>query len=594
MEPGLEDTGTGDDSMFAKRLASFETPNSGTLVAGRYRVERPIGRGSMGRIYLAEQTRVGRRVALKIINRELTSQIDILARFEREAKLLGSVKNPHVVDIYDIGETEEGDPFIAMEFADGPSLHQVIGNGAPLEAVRVMQLLIQITSALAAVHAVGAVHRDLKPANIVLVHASGGRELVKILDFGLAKIVRDREIAGRLTRAGAVIGTPEYMSPEQVTGTGVDHRADIYAVGCTAYEMLTGAPPFVGPEMTTLYKHLHEEVKAMPAAVPPALARVVLRSLAKDPERRWQSARDLHDALLSAGEEMGLSRRRLAPPSPYEVDPIAYDDGPRDGGRVPLAASRRRRVEIGLMLATAAVVGTIVGVLATRRHGGGATTTTSAATAAAGLLPATMIVSTTPPGAMVAVDGGKAQRTPIAIRHLNAGKHTITVNHRGYESITREVELVDGESQLVEVTMVHPTYQARIETVPAGATVTIDGADQGVTPVNVKLTDGEFHQIALRRDGYQKRTLMLDPAERQETMHVSLEPTLLKYGSLFVDSKTAGRLVIDGKDTGEWTPTGEIQVAPGKHQITLIDDVGVRRTVTEEVRLSEVTMVDVP
>src|SRR5262245_59860377 len=179
------------------------------LIAGRYELIEPIGEGSMGRIFLAEQVSVGRRVAVKIINRELGAKYDTIARFQQEARLLASVKNEHIVDIYDIGETEQGDPYIAMEYVEGRSLAQIVREEQALDPSRVIRISLQVASALATVHEAGVVHRDLKPANIML---SG--ELVKILDFGLAKVLSDREASGRLTRTGSIVGTPEYMSPE--------------------------------------------------------------------------------------------------------------------------------------------------------------------------------------------------------------------------------------------------------------------------------------------------------------------------------------------------------------------------------------------
>ena len=587
-----------EDSLFDRRLDSYTSVGGvpGELVAGRYRVLSEIGAGSMGRIFLAEQVSVGRRVALKIINREMTAKFDMIARFTQEARLLASVRNEHIVDIYDIGETEDHDPFIAMEYVEGPSLAQLIRDQAPLEATRVVRLLLQVANALATVHAAGVVHRDLKPANIVILTRKDGFEIAKILDFGLAKVVHDREAAGRLTRAGIIIGTPEYMSPEQVTASEVDHRADLYAFGCTAYEMLVGRPPFTGPEMSTLYKHMHEEPTGLRPAgssagvnIPDPLAKVVARCLAKDPGRRFQSARELHTALVVAAEEAGIARAALRIPRSSLEDPTEVGDDNRRA---------QKRIEYRLKVALALVLGLIGGVFAARGLGGGSSSDAALPPppppppVAAGR--AALVVTTEPQGATVSVDGAEGKPSPLVVKALAPGKHRVQVQKRGWLPAEREAELAAGDAYTLEVVLERPRYTMKIATDPAGADVSVDGTERGRTPVTIEVTEAEFHEIVVRKEGFRAKTVFIAPEIAQPDLRVALEPVLLQAGSLVVDSDHPGRVFIDGKDTGEWTPTGDIQLAPGNYKIELVDGLGHRRSTTAKVIQGDVTLVNVP
>ncbi len=598
--PAIDYTGVDTTSLrpesgggFNERLEHYTATQHGPgeLVAGRYRVLSEIGQGSMGRIFLAEQVSVGRRVALKIINREMTAKFDMIARFTQEARLLASVRNEHIVDIYDIGETETGDPFIAMEFVDGPSLAQIIRDEGPLDATRVVRLLLQIASALATVHAAGVVHRDLKPANIVILTRKDGFEIAKILDFGLAKVVHDREAAGRLTRAGVIIGTPEYMSPEQVTASDIDHRADLYAVGCTAYDMLTGHPPFIGPEMSTLYKHMHEEPASLAAPahasahVPEPLAKVVARCLAKDPARRFQSARELHTALVVAAEQAGIPRAALRIPRTSLEDPSeAFEAEPR---------VRSRGLEHKLAIAVALVLGLIGGVFVARGVGGGGGSADMHALAPASAT-AALVVTTDPSGATVSIDGGEGKPSPLVVKTLARGKHRVRIVKRGWVDVDRSIDLAGGEASTLEVKLERPRYTMKIVSQPSGADVTVDGSERGRTPLALEVTEAEFHEVLVRKEGFRAKTVFVAPELAQPSLHVALEPVLLQAGSLVVDSEHPGRVFIDGKDTGEWTPTGDIQLAPGTYKIELVDGLGARRSVTAKVNQGDVTLVNVP
>ncbi|MBI4508921.1 MAG: serine/threonine protein kinase [Deltaproteobacteria bacterium] len=589
-----------DPDVFEPSNDDLPNPDKAFVVSGRYRIKKLIGRGSMGRIYLAEQVSVGRTVAIKIINAEFTAEFDAVARFQQEARLLASVQSVHIVQVFDIGKTDAGHPFIVMEFVDGPSLAHEIKAAGRMDAARTIGLLLQVASALSAVHEAGVVHRDLKPANIVLLKRKSGRELVKMLDFGLAKVVRERERAMRLTRAGVIIGTPEYMAPEQVQGIKVDHRADLYSVGCTAYEMLTGAPPFSGTEMATLYKHLHEDVTPLRAACPEAaisepLEQLVMRLLAKDPEHRFADAGELYRALLSAAESSGISSAQLF--SQEDLHSSTSGGGsasepvtqvtPR-GTQVISTRPKRGSAEMILAMGTILVIGLIGGVLMARRAASEPVDATGASVHGA------LVVSTKPQGASCSIDGAKPEIAPCVVRGLRPGMHVLTVQKRGFADKNIELVVAPGRIEHVEITLERPRYKASVQSNPPRAAVTVDGKEIGVTPTSVSLTDGEFHEISFRLAGYRPKTIFLPAEERRDRVGVQLAPSLLSYGSLFIDSEVPGRVEIDGVDSDEWTPTGEIQLAPGRHQVSLVEKVGTRRTMQVAVRVGETATLMIP
>lgn len=273
----------------------------GKLFADRFRVEEVLGVGGMGTVYLAQHEVLERPVALKVIRADLANSEELLPRFRREARAASRVDHPHVTYILDFGETEEGRSYMAMEYVEGPTLAHALFREGPFSVSRATAILEQIAQALVAAHACNVIHRDLKPRNIVLTEHSGQPDFVKVLDFGLAKIV-DLKSTSVITPLGHTFGTPEYISPEQAADLPVDHRADIYSLGVVAYELLTGQVPFAGNTSEVVTAHVNR-VPLPPSSasgrvdIPPELDRIVQRCLEKKPEDRFQSAADLAAAL---------------------------------------------------------------------------------------------------------------------------------------------------------------------------------------------------------------------------------------------------------------------------------------------------------
>ena len=279
---------------------------AGEVVGGRFRILAPLGSGGMGEVYRAEQVGLGRQVALKILHPHVAALPNAIDRLQREAQILARLRHPASVEIFDFG-TAGGTIYIAMELLHGTPLDGIL-TGAPMAPARAVGLTQQVLEVLEAAHALGIVHRDLKPANLFLELG----ERIKVVDFGLA-LVEEGPTGARLTQQGQTCGTPAYMAPEQCLGHLVDGRADLYALGCTLYEMLTGGPPFgTGGGMTVMMAQLYQEPKPLGrkgAFVPAALQAVVLRSLAKLADERFPTARAMSEALIEANELSGQGPR---------------------------------------------------------------------------------------------------------------------------------------------------------------------------------------------------------------------------------------------------------------------------------------------
>jgi serine/threonine protein kinase len=270
---------------------------AGSIFAGRFRVERLLGVGGMGAVYLAQHEVLHRPVALKLLHRELLGDLGMMARFQLEARAASRIEHPCVTRVHDFGHSEDGIPYLVLEYAPGPTLSAFLDEQGRLPAPRAVGLLAQVAEGLAAAHAVDVLHRDLKPGNIVV--QAGDR--VKILDFGLAKIV-GADAPPSLSTQGFLFGTPEYMSPEQITGARLDARTDLYSLGVLAFLLLTGREPFEGTALDVMAAHVKSpppvpSVVAGRAELAPELDGLVLACLEKSPADRIASAVEVAEEL---------------------------------------------------------------------------------------------------------------------------------------------------------------------------------------------------------------------------------------------------------------------------------------------------------
>jgi serine/threonine-protein kinase len=286
----------------------------GDVLQDRYRVQQRIGKGGMGEVYLAEHVAIGRKVAIKILLGNPTDRPEMARRFLKEAKTASKLRHANVVDIIDFGhiDAEGHTPFFVMEYLEGRDLKAVLKEEKVLPWPRVRDIALQICAGLAVAHQQGFIHRDLKPDNVYLIRENG-REHVKLLDFGISKAINDE--AHDTTQTGVLLGTPEYMSPEQAQDQQLDARSDIYALGVILYRMVVGRVPFQSKAfMTVLAKHIQEPPvpphEANPeVSIPPGVEAVILRCLAKKPEDRFQSAEALAEALQGAERAPGIGSK---------------------------------------------------------------------------------------------------------------------------------------------------------------------------------------------------------------------------------------------------------------------------------------------
>ena len=269
-----------------------------------YRVSELLGEGGMGAVYLAEHPFMGRKAAIKVLRREFAEDRGLVERFMNEARAANAIRHPNIIDIIDVGRMPSGIPYLMMEFLEGESLaHRLLRGSVPVPEV--IDIVLQMTSALAAAHSKGIVHRDLKPDNLFLVpdDAAPGGIRVKVLDFGIAKLRDDLSGGMAKTQAGALMGTPPYMSPEQCRGITdqIDHRTDVYALGIILYEMLCGAPPFVSEGWgEVVLAHLTKpppSPRSRNAAIPETLEVLIMKALAKNPDERFSTAIEMRSAL---------------------------------------------------------------------------------------------------------------------------------------------------------------------------------------------------------------------------------------------------------------------------------------------------------
>lgn len=580
----------------------------GSIIAGRYRVVRLIARGSMSRVYEAQQTSVRRPVALKLMSQRFTHDDQAVGRFKREAAVLAQIDHPNVVSVYDIGATEAGEHFLVMEYVDGQPMSDLIAEHGRLGPARSVGLLLQIARALARVHGAGVIHRDLKPKNVLVTTGRGGIEVAKVVDFGLAKVTDEQPGDAALTRAGTILGTPEYMSPEQVRGTKVDHRADLYSFGCVAYEMLTGRPPFIGEEMSILYRQMNEEPLPMreicpEADIPPSFQEFVDRALAKDPEERFETASEVYASLLDASDRAGVNRSELRLDASLFDDPAVaatrsarIDDvsGEPDPAETTLDLAERRpkqqahRGVLMLGAAAVAVVGLLCGVVLERVIAGSGSSGESAAASA----PATelLLVDSRPPGASVEIDGADLpETTPTAVRGIAAGRHEIRLYKEGRDAVERTISIAAGERTSIDLALPAESRELSLQTIPSGALVFLDGKlVSSHTPTRLSLAKDDFNAIRVEKNGFEPQVINLTPDDTAPELTVTLEVEQRPIGWLWIDSNDTARVWIDGLDSGFVTPTFGVRLRVGRHRVELRDSSGARSSPVEvDVRQGE-------
>ena len=461
-------------------------PYLGATIDGRYKVEAVLGEGGMGVVYRCVHTIIGKKVAMKVLRADLARDAEVTERFLNEAKAASSIGNAHIIDISDFGQFPDGAAYFVMEFLGGQPMSKLLEGGQPLSVQRIIHIARQLAEGLSAAHAAHIVHRDLKPDNIFLVDRGGERDFVKILDFGIAKVSSSSE-GSKLTRAGAVFGTPHYMSPEQAAGSPVDHRVDIYSFGVILYELASGRLPFDADNfMGILTQHMYKApvpIRALvpvPQDVPPGLEAIILKCLSKRPEHRYQSMQELiveFDKLSAGGvpdavpEMMSRSGGFNVPvdyfkrqmPQPVPATPSMSPGG--RGSRWPLYAG---------LAGVLAAVAIVVGIFA-KSH--------------------TSSAIQVPPAVGAEVNADKQVDPPPAVTEAPA-------------------------PSAPPVT----TKQVVLAAEPIDAHVFRDTEDLGQSPVVISVEEGKSVELEIRRDGYKPEKITLDGAKTREIVKLDKVP----------------------------------------------------------------------
>ena len=425
-------------------------PLVGKTIGGRYFIRRQLARGGMGAVYEAEHVGLDKRVAVKFILDRFGEDREALHRFHREARTASRIGHANIIDITDIGETEDGKPFLVMEYLEGADLDQVLRATGRMEPSRAVHIVAQVLRGLAAAHGQGIIHRDMKPANVFLTERGGVTDFVKVMDFGISKVVAARDARVRLTETGVAMGTPIYMAPEQAEARqDLDHRIDVYAVGVMLYEMLSGEPPFnASSYLILVQQHVSSPVPPLGERCPdlPAqLVRAVHKALEKKPERRFADALEFAAAL----------------PSPQSLRE-SWEAGAtvREGAATP---KRRRSWTVPIVLASlvvggAAVTGGVVLYKKKTSTGDGKQETgdrkqelveqkAEAAPVVEAVATARLEIDSAPRGAHVFVGGVHKGQTPLELEGMAAGTYLLRIEARGHQELEAEKVVRAGYSE---------------------------------------------------------------------------------------------------------------------------------------------------
>ncbi len=327
----------------------------GTILDGTYRLTRLLGQGAMGTVYEGHHTGAGKRVAVKVMHRELLAYPELAARFRREAKVTSELAHPHIVSVFGFGVTPADQPYLVMEFLDGEDLQTRLERVGPLPPQTVVQIVNQVASALAEAHAAGVVHRDLKTDNVFLVRAPDDAVLAKVVDFGLSKVLKTS--ATKLTVARAVFGTPEFMAPEQAEGRqdAIDHRSDQWSLACLAWFCWTACLPFTGPDVNATLNQVISAVPTPPGPgaprIPPEVDKVLRRALSRHRADRFPTIRAFARAFEAAVSGRPDAAAMRAPTPPHALAARSPQQLAKDAGGRERTGARLRRLPIWLVLA---------------------------------------------------------------------------------------------------------------------------------------------------------------------------------------------------------------------------------------------------
>ena len=456
---------------------SDKDPLVGRVINDRFEILEMIARGGMGRVYKAQQSPLGRTVALKVLDPRYQGEEDpeFQARFFLEASTAAKLSHPNTVTVFDYGKTSDDIYFIVMEFVEGDTLSQLVKRGGPVEPLKAIHIAIQIARSVREAHGLGVIHRDLKPANVLITTHADEDAFVKVLDFGLVKNVEENQ---ELTQQGLFMGSPKYMSPEQIQGDDVDARTDIYSLGVVLYNMLTGGVPFDrSTQVQTLMAHIKDEVPDMVRpdgeAVPEEIAQVVLKCLRKDPDERFGSMNDVILALKQASGVLGApmsSSHSISVSGEYELSGVRSSGTPSGGVRRGVALSHPPEV-VGVPTPSASMSGIDLPPLPEEQAPSGGK----------GKWFALVLLLALGGGAAFYFLSQPQEPAPVAQADPTPETETATEAATGTDTATE----TDSESETTEEVAPPRRVEVVLTSEPAGAEVFVGERSYGTTPASV-------------------------------------------------------------------------------------------------------------
>jgi hypothetical protein len=491
----------------------------GKLLGGKYRVLRKIGEGGMGIVYEAEHIALGKRVAVKLLHHEFTQKQEILMRFQREAWAACRIGHPNIVDVSDIDRSPDGAPYMVMELLRGESLAANMANEKRISIARTAHILDQVLSALAAAHDAGIVHRDIKPDNIFLSSTGGRRDFVTVLDFGISKFLVGSITNAALTKTGSVLGTPTYMSPEQARGdTDIDHKADLYAVGAIAYQMLSGREPHSASNLHQLLfriiTDLPEPLEKISPNVPDEVARLIHSAMSKDPDRRPPDARAFQFALrvVVGGETLATAPKLLS----WSTAKAGIDKK----ADAPAERPPEKRAEAKRSPAVSAVEGTETPTLWTKTIGGPRRVAKffGVFAAAVAIIAAVLIWMYRPDEKEDKLAVVVPLPAPVEKHADESGKTTTPAGQVqvGAKPVLGKVETEKDKGKLVAIEMV----KIDVIGLPDRAVVKIDGVRHGERPLILQKGKKPV-TVSVRAPGYHSKSERIMP-DRDRTVKLTL------------------------------------------------------------------------